>query len=166
MENNSGRKGDRCLFRVGAQRSSRSVAASAPGLLTWFPQLWSCLAPKQKAVTAFTITASSVSASCYLPGPSPRQHSARSFRFHGFRKHRENSVSSRRCFLSKTDSLRWNPFWSCLATKKKTATANYGHCLFCVGIVLSSRSVARQVFSPPVSLTAVFGMGTGGPSPS
>ena len=37
---------------------------------------------------------------------------------------------------------------------------------FCVGIVLSSRSVARQVFSPPTSLTSVFGMGTGGPSPS
>jgi len=32
--------------------------------------------------------------------------------------------------------------------------------------VLSSRSVARQVLSPPMSLTSVFGMGTGGPSPS
>ena len=30
---------------------------------------------------------------------------------------------------------------------------------------LSSRSVSRQVFSAQVSLTAVFGMGTGGPSP-
>ena len=29
---------------------------------------------------------------------------------------------------------------------------------------LSSRSVARQVFSPQQSLTSVFGMGTGGPS--
>ena len=34
----------------------------------------------------------------------------------------------------------------------------------CVGIDLSSQSVARQVFSAPLSLTSVFGMGTGGPS--
>ena len=34
----------------------------------------------------------------------------------------------------------------------------------CVGIDLSSRSVARQVFSALMSLTSVFGMGTGGPS--
>ena len=33
-----------------------------------------------------------------------------------------------------------------------------------VGIDLSSRSVARQVFSALMSLTSVFGMGTGGPS--
>ena len=37
--------------------------------------------------------------------------------------------------------------------------------LICVGIDLSSQSVARQVFSALVSLTSVFGMGTGGPSP-
>ena len=30
---------------------------------------------------------------------------------------------------------------------------------------LSSRPVSRQVFSAQVSLTSVFGMGTGGPSP-
>ena len=35
----------------------------------------------------------------------------------------------------------------------------------CVGIDLSSRSVSRQVLSALVSLTSVFGMGTGGPSP-
>ena len=34
----------------------------------------------------------------------------------------------------------------------------------CVSIDLSSRSVARQVFSALQSLTSVFGMGTGGPS--
>ena len=34
-----------------------------------------------------------------------------------------------------------------------------------VGVFLSSRDVAVQVFSAPVSLTSVFGMGTGGPSP-
>ena len=33
-----------------------------------------------------------------------------------------------------------------------------------VGTDLSSRSVSRQVFSALVSLTSVFGMGTGGPS--
>ena len=33
-----------------------------------------------------------------------------------------------------------------------------------VSIGLSSRTVARKVFSPLQSLTSVFGMGTGGPS--
>ena len=37
--------------------------------------------------------------------------------------------------------------------------------VFRVGIDLSSRSVSRQVLSALVSLTSVFGMGTGGPSP-
>ena len=35
-----------------------------------------------------------------------------------------------------------------------------------VSIDLFSRAAARQVFSAPKSLTAVFGMGTGGPSSS
>ena len=34
-----------------------------------------------------------------------------------------------------------------------------------VGVDLSFQSVTRQVLSAQVSLTAVFGMGTGGPSP-
>ena len=34
-----------------------------------------------------------------------------------------------------------------------------------VGDYLSSRAVSSQVFSAQVSLTSVFGMGTGGPSP-
>ena len=34
-----------------------------------------------------------------------------------------------------------------------------------VGVDLSSRTVARKVLSTLVSLTSVFGMGTGGPSP-
>ena len=37
---------------------------------------------------------------------------------------------------------------------------------FYVGVYLSSRTVTSQVFSAQVSLTSVFGMGTGGPSPS
>ena len=36
--------------------------------------------------------------------------------------------------------------------------------LLCVRAVLSSRTVASQVFSPLMSLTTVFGMGTGVPS--
>ena len=36
--------------------------------------------------------------------------------------------------------------------------------LFDVGVDLSSREAALQVFSARVSLTTVFGMGTGGPS--
>ena len=36
--------------------------------------------------------------------------------------------------------------------------------LLCVSTELSSRTVARKVFSPLQSLTSVFGMGTGGPS--
>ena len=34
-----------------------------------------------------------------------------------------------------------------------------------VGLDLSSRTVSREVLSALVSLTSVFGMGTGGPSP-
>ena len=46
--------------------------------------------------------------------------------------------------------------------RKKTAAQA---AVFRVGIDLSSRSVSRQVLSALVSLTSVFGMGTGGPSP-
>ena len=35
-----------------------------------------------------------------------------------------------------------------------------------VGISLSFQAVTSQVFSAPLSLTSVFGMGTGGPSAS
>ena len=37
--------------------------------------------------------------------------------------------------------------------------------LIYVGVDLFFQPVARQVFSAQVSLTSVFGMGTGGPSP-
>ena len=47
---------------------------------------------------------------------------------------------------------------------KKEKTHNF-RCVFCVGTYLSSQAAARQVFSAQVSLTSVFGMGTGGPSP-
>ena len=39
-------------------------------------------------------------------------------------------------------------------------------CSAYVGISLFSRAVTSQVFSAPLSLTSVFGMGTGGPSAS
>ena len=48
--------------------------------------------------------------------------------------------------------------------KNKNAEAIASALLY-VGIDLSSRSVSRQVLSALVSLTSVFGMGTGGPSP-
>ncbi len=35
----------------------------------------------------------------------------------------------------------------------------------CVGAALFSRAASSQVFSALMSLTSVFGMGTGGPSP-
>ena len=47
--------------------------------------------------------------------------------------------------------------------KKIKAVEIYG--FVCVGAFLSSQAAARQVFSALVSLTSVFGMGTGGPSP-
>ena len=39
-------------------------------------------------------------------------------------------------------------------------------CFACVGISLFFQAVTSQVFSAPLSLTSVFGMGTGGPSAS
>ena len=46
---------------------------------------------------------------------------------------------------------------------KKERSKNF--VLFCVGTALFSRAASSQVFSALVSLTSVFGMGTGGPSP-
>ena len=42
---------------------------------------------------------------------SPRQKKRTPFRFRGFRKRRENCISARSFFLSKTDPLHWAPFW-------------------------------------------------------
>ena len=41
-----------------------------------------------------------------------------------------------------------------------------GYLLLSVGIFLLFRAVSSQVSSTPMSLTSVFGMGTGGPSSS
>ena len=46
--------------------------------------------------------------------------------------------------------------------KIKTTVVTVVHC--CVGIALSSRAASSQVLSALMSLTTVFGMGTGGPS--
>ena len=48
--------------------------------------------------------------------------------------------------------------------QKKNPPKSDGFCY--VGISLSFRAVTSQVFSAPLSLTSVFGMGTGGPSAS
>ena len=45
-----------------------------------------------------------------------------------------------------------------------TEGGTFGH--VDVGVDLSSRAASRQVFSARMSLTTVFGMGTGGPSSS
>ena len=49
--------------------------------------------------------------------------------------------------------------------ENKKATPK-GRCFCGAGIDLSSREVTLQVFSAPLSLTSVFGMGTGGTSAS
>ena len=49
--------------------------------------------------------------------------------------------------------------------KKKKAPNLSVKCFSCVGAYLSSRAATSQVLSAQVSLTAVFGMGTGVPSP-
>ena len=48
---------------------------------------------------------------------------------------------------------------------QKEKSLSFDNLFLCVGVDLFSRPVARQVSSAQVSLTAVFGMGTGGPSP-
>ncbi len=48
---------------------------------------------------------------------------------------------------------------------KKEREESFRFPLFCVGVYLSFRAVTSQVLSARVSLTSVFGMGTGGPSP-
>ena len=47
----------------------------------------------------------------------------------------------------------------------KEKHTDFSVCFLCVGAFLFSRAAARQVSSAQVSLTSVFGMGTGGPSP-
>ena len=49
--------------------------------------------------------------------------------------------------------------------KNKRHSTKWSSVLFCVGAFLSSRDAAVRVLSAQVSLTAVFGMGTGVPSP-
>ena len=46
---------------------------------------------------------------------------------------------------------------------KKTEKSHNESCGFCVGADLFSRDVAIRVFSARISLTTVFGMGTGVP---
>ena len=55
-------------------------------------------------------------------------------------------------------------FIKILCTAKKRPAKCESLFLICVGTALSSQAVARQVFSTLMSLTSVFGMGTGGSS--
>ena len=53
---------------------------------------------------------------------------------------------------------------NCIARKEIKKRLGYCRGALDVGIDLSSQSVSRQVLSALMSLTSVFGMGTGGPS--
>ena len=55
-------------------------------------------------------------------------------------------------------------FIKILCTAKKRPANASRFFWICVGTALSSQAVARQVFSTLMSLTSVFGMGTGGSS--
>ena len=57
-------------------------------------------------------------------------------------------------------------FWRVLQGKKKKQPPYWMTAFKGVGIALFSQEAALQVSSAPLSLTAVFGMGTGGPSTS
>ena len=52
-----------------------------------------------------------------------------------------------------------------LARRRRKKTTCLHRWFFCVGENLFFRAVSSQVSSAPASLTSVFGMGTGGPSP-
>ncbi len=65
------------------------------------------------------------------------------------------------CAYSGLSPVRARPWRANLKT-----TTLLGGRFCCVGIFLFSRAVASQVSSAPMSLTTVFGMGTGGPSSS
>ena len=63
---------------------------------------------------------------------------------------------------TRSNLLSYEPLWLHLVIcRAKEAFASF----LDVSTELSSRTVARKVFSPLQSLTSVFGMGTGGPSP-
>ena len=75
---------------------------------------------------------------------------------------------SRFYFITSGDSLRSNrlksfPIFEWLVYAKKERRHNLLSFL-CVGADLSSRAASRQVLSTRMSLTSVFGMGTGGSS--
>ena len=118
-------------------------------------------------------------ASCYLPGPASESAALTPFPPPGCGQTSKTAYRSALPPLQNESAslgfhfgLRENEVSvipienTCLATGIKRQQPRFRSCCLCVGIVLFSRSVARQVFSPPTSLTSVFGMGTGGPSSS
>ena len=82
----------------------------------------------------------------------------------------DNPPKQKKVAPSPRSAERSEVFCKVLLAKYVTPNAKKENCFstvlfFCVGIDLFSRLVAKQVSSALVSLTSVFGMGTGGPSP-
>ena len=83
------------------------------------------------------------------------------FLFFVIRAQPKSPTSPRMCSVTQA-GLCPRPMKSDRTTKKDT---QFSLCVFCVGIYLFFRVPADQVSSAQVSLTSVFGMGTGVPSP-
>ena len=68
---------------------------------------------------------------------------------------------------TRSNLLSYEPMWLFRTQVRIIQRLEVGltsYLFLCVSTELSSRTVARKVFSPLQSLTSVFGMGTGGPS--
>ena len=114
--------------------------------------------------------------SCFsVSAPCCRRRGPRRLRDCGFRNSRNPSLvfgrsssPNRSSGFGLANGVSGNPLWRLIPDLagdgcKKEAAA-FLQLLLCVSAVLSSRAVASQVLSPLMSLTSVFGMGTGGPS--
>ena len=96
--------------------------------------------------------------------PIPLNHCCKAFGFFNDPAFRQNFPAVLRSVDHKPSICPSGPAYSQFLLephKDKTFVLSF----LCVGVFLSSQDVAVQVFSAPVSLTSVFGMGTGGPSP-
>ena len=68
---------------------------------------------------------------------------------------------------TRSNLLSYEPMWlfrTQVRIFQRQEAGPMSYLFLCVSTELSSRTVARKVFSPLQSLTSVFGMGTGGPS--
>ena len=96
--------------------------------------------------------------------PIPLNHCCKAFGFFNDPAFRQNFPAVLRSVDHKPSICPSGPAYAQFLLephKDKTFVLSF----LCVGVFLSSQDVAVQVFSAPVSLTSVFGMGTGGPSP-